>query len=1024
MGNGSSAPARGSSRRGNTRGNNRNKRRASAPANIKPKKHAENIEGVKEEIPMVGRGGASAKERRDSAKGGKMSKSSFKGITTEAESENPRISALLSSMEGSSGVGGNLDLAKYCAMIGSLVSIDQLVVRGLPAIARYVGADCKSNLYILNSGKAELIKSNGLRVSFEKVSGIVGRAFQNAEEALVNRAHKDKSFDPSFDFPGESWDKGNLMVFPLVNSKNIVIGAVSIISSETEFSDEYLSEGKVLSKQVESTFILARRIEALDKDIEKKNLLLDLSQAVYEVLDTDELILMILRKAEILMNVDRCSLFLIDEIKQELYAKVFDGEETNVKHKKSPHSHSHKKHKTKVASTPGGLKRSPSIDELKLQFPKGDEKEAGREEIRFPIGVGIAGTVAKEGEMLNIADAYKDPRFNTDVDKKTGFKTNSILCSPVRHITSGQIIGVAQLVNRKDQKPFDEDDEHLFQAFLIFCANALFNAKLYEKAVSVNKQRNVLLQVAQSIVEEFSVTIMLKKIMAHSPQLLDCDRCSVFLVDEKAEELYSRVFDVDGSQVLDEMDDEEGKVIRFPRNQGIAGFVATSGEKQNIVDCYEDSRFNPAIDKQTGYHTKSMLCMPIKVDEERIIGVVQLINKIGGDHFTADDEELFSTFAVFCGIALNHAQLYGESVKAQRRARVALEMMSYHTSCNPNELSALKEASLKPLEDIGADKWDFSTRDANPDDLLHACIGFFKYFNFIEKYKIPYDALCNFILSVRKNYRDVPYHNWFHAFSVTNAFFVIAKTVNLQDYLLENEIFSVLVSALCHDIDHRGKSNSFLSNTGSELSGLYESSSTMEEHHFSHTLTLLNNQQNDIFQNLPQSLMDKVTETMRHTIISTDLANHFKNIKVFAEFAENPSSYDKNNVEHRKCLIASVMTAADIHVICKPWPIQHKTAYIIYSEFFAQGDEEKAQGQTPIPMMDRDKAEVPKLQLGFIDFVCKELYYDLAKFDSKFSFLKDGMDANRIEWNKLFEEDEKKKTGDEEKDDRVFLPRL
>ena len=593
-------------------------------------------------------------------------------------------------------------------------------------------------------------------------------------------------------------------------------------------------------------------------------------------------------------------------------------------------------------------------------------------------------------------------------------------------MTSNQIIGVAQLVNRQDNKPFDEADERLFNAFLVFCANALFNAKLYEKAVKVNLQRNILLQVAQSIVEEFSVTIMLKKIMAHSPQLLDCDRCSVFLVDDKSNELYSRLFDVDGSDLLekkDELDDEEGIEIRFPKDQGIAGYVATTGENQNIVDCYSDSRFNHEVDKKTGYHTSNMLCMPIKVDDHRIIGVVQLINKNEGA-FTQDDEELFSTFAIFCGIAINHAQLYGESVKAQRRAQVALEMMSYHTSCSPQELVVLKSATIKSVEEIGINDWGFASRKVQPDDLLHACIQFFKELNFIEKYKIPYEVLCSFILSVRKNYRDVPYHNWLHAFSVSNAFFYIARYCGLSDYLLDYEIYAMLVSSLCHDIDHRGKSNSFLSSTGSELSDLYESSSTMEEHHFSHTLTILSHSSNDIFQNLPQGMIDKITETMRHTIISTDLANHFKNIKVFAEFAKNPSSYDKGKIEHRKCLIASVMTAADIHVICKPWEIQYTTANIIYSEFFLQGDEEKAQGQVPIPMMDRDKAEIPKLQLGFIDFVCKELYYDLALFDKRLEFLKNGLDANRVEWNKLFEEDEKKKTGDEKKDERVYLPRL
>jgi putative ABC transport system ATP-binding protein len=86
-------------------------------------------------------------------------------------------------------------------------------------------------------------------------------------------------------------------------------------------------------------------------------------------------------------------------------------------------------------------------------------------EIRFPVGTGIAGVVAQTGNAIRIDDAYADPRFNRDVDRQTGFRTRSILCLPVKN-QQGKVFAVAQLLNRRDGKPFDETDEHRFTSFI------------------------------------------------------------------------------------------------------------------------------------------------------------------------------------------------------------------------------------------------------------------------------------------------------------------------------------------------------------------------------------------------------------------------------------------------------------------------------------------------------------------------------------------------------------------------------
>lgn len=108
---------------------------------------------------------------------------------------------------------------------------------------------------------------------------------------------------------------------------------------------------------------------------------------------------------------------------------------------------------------------------------------------------------------------------------------------------------------------------------------------------------------------------------------------------------------------------------------GIAGRAASSGEVINIKDAYKDSRFNPKVDKETGYRTTCILCMPIKNQDNDVIGVAQIINKREGlQEFNAGDEETFSNYLTFCGIGLTNAKLYEQSVEEYKRNQVLLNL--------------------------------------------------------------------------------------------------------------------------------------------------------------------------------------------------------------------------------------------------------------------------------------------------------------------------------------------------------------
>ncbi len=172
-----------------------------------------------------------------------------------------------------------------------------------------------------------------------------------------------------------------------------------------------------------------------------------------------------------------------------------------------------------------------------------------------------------------------------------------------------------------------------------------------------------LLRLGRSIAAETNIDSLLQVIMEETKNALSADRCTVFLLDKDTDELWSKVALGMGSQE-----------IRFPAHMGLAGHVAMSGETINIKDAYNDSRFNKEIDKKTGYHTKTILCMPIRNMNHEIVGVFQVLNKQADRFFNDKDEDLLIAIGSSAGIALENARLFQKQqqmLEEQKRSLVS-----------------------------------------------------------------------------------------------------------------------------------------------------------------------------------------------------------------------------------------------------------------------------------------------------------------------------------------------------------------
>ena len=172
------------------------------------------------------------------------------------------------------------------------------------------------------------------------------------------------------------------------------------------------------------------------REVRNLNALLDVAKALGAEMQLDNLLPVIISKTTEVIDAERSSLFIYDEDTNEMWSKVAEGMDSK--------------------------------------------------EIRFPVGVGIAGDVAKTLKTANIPDAYKDDRFNPAFDKETNYRTKSILCMPMLN-NEGALVGVVQVLNKKDGSRFDDKDESLLEALSVQAGVAIQRARLLE--AFVEKQR-------------------------------------------------------------------------------------------------------------------------------------------------------------------------------------------------------------------------------------------------------------------------------------------------------------------------------------------------------------------------------------------------------------------------------------------------------------------------------------------------------------------------------------------------------
>lgn len=357
--------------------------------------------------------------------------------------------------------------------------------------------------------------------------------------------------------------------------------------------------------------------EKLNLKINQMRSIRQIGKTLSSELNRDRLLLLIMDEVTELMQAERGTLYIVDNEKGELWSKI--------------------------------------------------AQKAEIKEIHLKIGTGIAGYVAKTGETIKIDDAYNDDRFDSSVDKKTGYKTNTILCLPIREPVksekeAGQIIGVLQILN-KIGGVFTEDDVELLNSLASQISISLVNSRLYSILEDRVNELDLFYQIEQQFSHAENYQELIKNLMKMVAETIQSESALLLLFDNNQREFSEKfAINIREEKLIDiQFDPDE-----FPLNHVI--------KKKSVLANNEIESSQIPFAKQLDLKVQQLICGPLITDKINI-GVLLLFNKIGHHrYFSNSDQKLISSIAGQLARGIHNMRLKEEKMKADRLATIGNTM--------------------------------------------------------------------------------------------------------------------------------------------------------------------------------------------------------------------------------------------------------------------------------------------------------------------------------------------------------------
>eukprot|EP00276_Gloeochaete_wittrockiana_P022180 CAMPEP_0184335358 /NCGR_PEP_ID=MMETSP1089-20130417/3926_1 /TAXON_ID=38269 ORGANISM="Gloeochaete wittrockiana, Strain SAG46.84" /NCGR_SAMPLE_ID=MMETSP1089 /ASSEMBLY_ACC=CAM_ASM_000445 /LENGTH=633 /DNA_ID=CAMNT_0026659971 /DNA_START=231 /DNA_END=2132 /DNA_ORIENTATION=+ len=366
--------------------------------------------------------------------------------------------------------------------------------------------------------------------------------------------------------------------------------------------------------------------------------------------------------------------------------------------------------------------------------------------------------------------------------------------------------------------------------------------------------------------------------------------------------------------------------------------------------------------------------------------------------------------AVLASLSLNASASQGteksssgesKSVVAEPLDLAPLASLSASSYAHIPPLSSLEDKTKQSLESFEFDLWRLDSEDSLIPMLEH----FFVHFRLHEEFAFDLAKLRAFIVRARVVYKaNTPYHTFRHAFDVTQTLFSLLTTGGAKEHLSPIEIFSLLIAGIGHDVGHPGLSNPFLIATNDPLALLYNDVSVLESYHAATTFKLLALPECNILSSLSPAQYRELRGHIIRNILATDMSRH---MEIVNRLQATKSSLNFSLPETRQLFMQILIKTADISNPAKPFTICRYWAELVQEEFFLQGDREAQLKLQYNPMNDREKQNLPALQIGFANLFVFPLFTLLAEVLPGVTPLLDQLHQNRLTWEKLSQETKK-----------------
>jgi len=318
-----------------------------------------------------------------------------------------------------------------------------------------------------------------------------------------------------------------------------------------------------------------------------------------------------------------------------------------------------------------------------------------REQIwQLSIEDSLVGQVFRDSRPLRLAGDSGE-----EIAIAAGYQARALVSVPLS--IKGRTVGVLLVANHHDKRPFAANDEAMLQTLADYATIAIENAQAYQATDKALAQRVEELTYLYDITRTVTSTLDRQRIFdlvaAKIGQMFHVEGGSLLLLHDDSQELE---FVTSWLGTIEPL-----RGLRLKLGQGIAGQVALTRRPMVVNDAYADDRFYTQVDQATGFVTRSILCVPLLV-QDRCIGVLELLNKVHGP-FTQEDVERLSNVAHPVAIALENARLYREAqqlheAKSRFVATMARQLRSPLTAIKGyNEM--LLSGAMGDLEERQAD---------------------------------------------------------------------------------------------------------------------------------------------------------------------------------------------------------------------------------------------------------------------------------------------------------------------------------